>query len=118
VKAAAASSGARAEDIACRYLERQGLVVLRRNWRCRFGEIDLVLREGETIVFVEVRLRTRADYGGAAESIHAAKRARLFAAARAYLARSREPQCRFDAVLLDRLDPGRVEWIRNALSDD
>lgn len=112
------SSGPRAEQLARAYLERQGLRFVESNWRCRFGEIDLVFQDGETIVFVEVRLRTNPRFGSAADSIHRAKRARLLAAARSYLARGRECPSRFDAVLLDRLDPGHVEWIRDALSED
>lgn len=109
--------GRESESLACRYLEQHGLQLLERNWRSRFGEIDLVLREGATIVFVEVRLRTSATYGGAAESIDRRKRARLLAAARLYLAGRRAPPCRFDVVLLESLDPPRIEWIRDAISE-
>jgi len=80
------------------------------------GEIDLVARDGEMLVFVEVRLRQRRDFGGAAASITATKRARMIAAAGLYLARLRHtPPCRFDAILLDALDPDRVEWLRNVV---
>lgn len=109
--------GERSETLACRFLEGQGLELVERNWRSRFGEIDLVFREGVTIVFVEVRLRTSAAFGGAAESIDRRKRARLLAAARLYLAGRRERPCRFDVVLLKRLDPPDIEWIRDALSE-
>lgn len=111
-------SGMRAEQLARAYLERQGLRFLESNWRCRFGEIDLVFQDVDTIVFVEVRLRTNPRFGSAGDSIHRAKRARLLAAARSYLARGRERPCRFDAVLLDRLDAGHLEWIRDAISED
>ncbi len=111
-------AGPRAEAIAAAFLRERGLTLVESNWRCRLGEIDLVLREGSTIVFVEVRLRTHPDFGGAAESIGRAKRQRLLAAARLYLSRRPEQPCRFDAVLLRRLDPPEIEWIRNALSDD
>lgn len=87
-----------------------------RNFRTRHGEIDLVMRDGETLVFVEVRLRSTARFGGAAASITGAKRARLVAAAEGYLAQlGREPPCRFDAVLLDGLDPVRMTWLRDIL---
>ena len=112
------SAGLRAEQIAGAFLQRQGLTLIQSNWRCRLGEIDLVLRDGGTIVFVEVRLRTHPDFGGAAESIGRAKRARLLAAARLYLSGQPERPCRFDAVLLKRLEPPEIEWIRDALSDD
>ncbi len=109
--------GKRSEALACEYLTRHGLQLVARNWRSRFGEIDLVLREGDTIVFVEVRLRTSATHGGAGESIDARKRAKLLAAARLYMAGKREQPCRFDVVLLRRLDPPEMEWIRNAISE-
>lgn len=109
-----ATAGARAEALAAAYLEARGLAILERNWRRRCGELDLVARDGDSLVFVEVRLRRRGDFGGAAASITAAKRSRMVAAAGLYLARlQRTPPCRFDAVLLDALDPARIEWLRN-----
>jgi putative endonuclease len=110
-------AGQRAEAIAADYLERQGLAIVARNFRTRHGEIDLVARDKDTLVFVEVRMRTRADFGGAAASVTAAKRERWIAASLAYLAQlGREPPCRFDAVLLDGLDPPRVTWERDVVS--
>ena len=107
--------GARAEELCAELLRKAGLRVLARNWRCRHGEIDLVAEEGGTLVFAEVRLRQNAErFGGAAESITAAKRGRLLAAARLYLSRRPESDCRFDVLLLDSLEAGRIEWIRNA----
>jgi putative endonuclease len=112
-----ANPGKRSEALACDYLQRRGLQLVARNWQSRFGEIDLVFREGGTIVFVEVRLRTSATHGGAGESIDGRKRARLLAAARLYLAGEREQPCRFDVVLLRSLEPPEMEWIRNAISE-
>jgi putative endonuclease len=109
-------AGARAEELCAELLRKAGLRVLARNWRCRHGEIDLVAEEGATLVFAEVRLRHDARFGGAAESITAAKRSRLLAAARLYLSRRPETDCRFDVLLLDGLEAGRVQWIRNAFS--
>jgi putative endonuclease len=80
------------------------------------GEIDLIARDGDVLVFIEVRLRRRADFGGAAGSITAAKRSRMVAAAGLYLARlPRTPPCRFDAIVMDDLDPERIEWLRNVI---
>ncbi len=113
---ARASAGARAEVLAANFLLRQGLTIVERNWRRRCGELDLIARDSGTLVFVEVRLRTRTDFGGAAASINAAKRARMIAAAGHYLARlSGTPPCRFDAVLLDALDPARIGWLKNII---
>jgi putative endonuclease len=107
--------GIEAEDLAARFLGRHGLEIVQRNYRCRLGEIDLVARDGETLVFVEVRLRGDARFGGAAASISFHKQRRLLAAAGLYLSRLRRtPACRFDAVLLDRA--GRIEWLRDVIS--
>lgn len=101
-----------AEDKAARHLAARGLAIVARNFRTRLGEIDLVARDGATLVFVEVRCRASTDYGGAVESITAAKRSRIVAAANQYLARlGAEPPCRFDVVTLDG-DSAR--WIRAA----
>jgi putative endonuclease len=109
-------AGARAEELCVELLRRSGLRVLARNWRCRHGEIDLVAEEGATLVFAEVRFRSGEGYGGAAESVTAAKQARLIAAARLYLMRRPEADCRFDVLLLDSLETGRIRWIRNAFA--
>ncbi|MEO8717000.1 MAG: YraN family protein [Burkholderiales bacterium] len=111
------AAGMRAEDLCADLLQRAGLRIVTRNWRCRLGEIDLIAAEGATLVFVEVRLRRDADYGGAAESITAAKRARLLAAARLYLAGRGNVDCRFDVLLLDALEPARIRWIRDAFGE-
>ena len=104
----------RAEALAADYLQAHGLAIVARNVRSRFGEIDLVARDRDTLVFVEVRLRRSERYGGASASITAAKRNRLVAAAETYLATlTRVPPCRIDAVLLDGLDESRIEWVRD-----
>jgi len=106
------SRGAAAEELAAQFLAARGLAIVERNYRCRGGEIDLVARDRDTLVFVEVRLRTGNAFGGARESINAAKRRRLELAAGHYLGRlGREPPCRFDAILLDALDEERIEWL-------
>ena len=106
--------GVAAEAYAAEFLAARGLALVERNYRCRGGEIDIIARDGDTLVFIEVRLRSRADFGGAAASITAAKRRRLAYAARHYLAGlGREPPCQFDAVLLEALEPGHIEWLRN-----
>jgi len=112
------TDGARAETLAAAYLSRQGLRIETRNFRVRGGEIDLICREGATLVFVEVRLRRNAGYGGAAASITKTKRQRLILAARHYLARVPDAPCRFDCVLLSGLADTDIEWIRDAFSAD
>lgn len=110
--------GREAETLAARVLERRGLRVLERNFRIRGGEIDLICRDGSTLVFVEVRLRSRSDFGGAGASITPSKQRRIILAARHYLAGKPECDCRFDCILLDRLDENHLEWIRHAFSAD
>ena len=110
-------SGDLAETLVAQYLQARGLRLIERNYRCRAGEIDLILAEGPVLVFVEVRLRRKADFGGAAASITAAKRQRILRAARHYLSGRPEPVCRFDAVLLDALAADRIEWIKDAFGE-
>jgi putative endonuclease len=110
--------GREAEALAAQYLECYGARVVERNFHIRGGEIDLICRDGKVLVFVEVRLRTRSDYGGAAASITASKQRRIILAAQHYLLGKAECDCRFDCILLDGLDIKRIEWIKNAFSAD
>ncbi len=112
------SRGLAAEDLALAYLRGHGLELVARNYRSRFGELDLVLREGDTLVFVEVRLRTRADYGGAAASVTQSKQHKLVLAARQFLAeQGRQWPCRFDVVSCDALEADSIEWIKGAFGE-
>lgn len=112
----AQATGGAGEDQAAQFLARHGLQVIARNYRTRLGEIDLIARDRETLVFVEVRLRKDARFGGALESITARKRSRIVAAARAYLMRlPRVPACRFDVV---SIEAGEPTWIRGAFALD
>ncbi len=89
------NSGALAEQVAAQYLLQQGLKLLQTNYRCRFGEIDLILQDGETCVFTEVRLRSQAAFGGAAASIDARKQAKLIRTAQHFLSGLKHlPGCR------------------------
>lgn len=109
--------GRHAENVAAAFLQQQGLELVARNYRCRFGEIDLIARDGKTLVFVEVRMRSSNRFGGAAASITAAKRGKLTRTARHYLAgTARMPACRFDALLVSGADHS-VEWIKNAFGE-
>lgn len=109
--------GEAAEALAADFVESRGLRIVARNYHCRYGELDLVARDGETLVFIEVRRRSGEAFGGAAASIDAAKRDRLLKAARHYLAGlSAAPACRFDAVLLSG-EPPRIDWLRNIIEE-
>jgi putative endonuclease len=110
------AEGARAEDLCADLLRAAGLRLIERNWRCRMGEIDLIAEERGMVVFAEVRMRTGPGFGGAGESVTAAKRARLLAAARLYLSRREEAPCRFDVFLVDGVT-AQVQWIRDAFGE-
>ena len=110
--------GAEAEVLAEKFLVKQGMRILQRNFRVKGGEIDLICRDGNTVVFVEVRLRANSDFGGAAASITSHKQRRLILAARYWLMVNGECPCRFDCVLLSKLDTASIEWLRGAFSAD
>ena len=109
------------EELACRYLEAQGLTVLFRNFRCRSGEVDLVAREGETTVFVEVKTRAGDSHGLGQESVTFGKRHRIVRAARLYAAARGlwEAPLRFDVISIDWNDGHpRVRHDRGAFDAD
>jgi len=109
--------GKAAEQLAAAFLKRAGLRIILTNYRCRFGEIDIIAGDGPTTVFVEVRRRRSARFGGAGASITAAKQARLLRSAHHYLSGATvTPACRFDAILIDG-DPPRLQWLRNAFGE-
>lgn len=114
------SLGQAAEGWALTHLEEHGLRLLERNWRCRLGELDLVMLDGDTLVFVEVRYRRHAAWGGAEASVDARKRGRLAAAAQVFLQqqpRWAQRPCRFDVVAIAPAEPStaaRLNWIRSA----
>ncbi|MEQ8857355.1 MAG: YraN family protein [Pseudomonadales bacterium] len=112
-----ASTGAWAEAEAAAYLQRQGLRLLARNFRCRVGELDLVMSDGATLVFIEVRSRSSDRFGTALESVTPAKQRRLLAAARAFLSRHRhgDATCRFDVIsVTKRHYSPDFHWVKNA----
>ncbi|MYM64675.1 YraN family protein [Pseudomaricurvus sp. HS19] len=107
-------TGAEHEQAAEQFLLQQGLTLLQRNFWCKLGEIDLIMRDGEQLVFIEVRYRKHAGYGLAQETVTAAKQRKLVRAAQYYLLHngSDDPPCRFDVVAVHQQQP--LEWIRNA----
>jgi putative endonuclease len=111
-------AGAHYESAALAHLERAGLSLVARNYHCRFGEIDLVMRERDVVVFVEVRYRRSRGYGGGIDSVDAGKRAKLVRAAAAFLAdhpRLADATCRFDVLAIAGTPDAPVfDWRRNA----
>lgn len=106
--------GSEAEEVAAGFLQQQGLKLVTRNFHCRFGEIDLIMRESTLLVFVEVRLRSSAAFGGASMSITWAKQQKLMRTADYYMQLHGDSRCRFDAILMSKPDTRDIEWIRNA----
>lgn len=114
--------GSSAEDAACAHLLAHGLTLLARNVRFRFGELDLVMRERDTLVFVEVRRRADCGFGDGAVSVDRRKRRRVILAARAWLQRQRgvtHLPCRFDVVSVRGTDDAlAIHWIPAAFDAD
>ena len=107
------------EGRAAAYLSARGLDILARAYRCRLGELDLVCRDGDSLVIVEVRARRSSSHGSAAETVAAAKQRRILKATRHFLMRHPdwiEAPIRFDVVAIDRIDSHEplIQWIRNA----
>jgi putative endonuclease len=118
----AATAGAHFEQLALERLQRAGLKLVERNYRTRFGELDLVMRDGNTLVFVEVRYRHDPRFGGGAASVATGKRGKLVRAAQGFLqshsALAALP-CRFDVVAFDgEAAAPRWEWRRAAFEAD
>ena len=109
-------SGKKAEDAACSFLQRNGLSLIQRNYHCRHGEIDLIMQDSETLVFVEVRYRSSTKYGSAAESVDGNKQRKLVFTANHYLQKNpTNKPSRFDVIALSpQQEP---EWITNAFMD-
>lgn len=114
-----AELGRQAEELACTFLQRNGLTLLERNYRCRVGELDLVMSHGDATVFVEVRYRGASAFVDGAASVDRRKQARLIAAAQHYLQchpqQARTP-CRFDVIAVAPASgQNRIQWITNAI---
>lgn len=107
-------TGQQYESQALAYLQQQGLTLLKRNYHSRFGEIDLIMRDGQQLVFVEVRYRRSRSFGGAIYSISAAKQRRIAQTAQSYLQGRRDDRssCRFDVIAIDANTD--INWITAA----
>ena len=110
--------GRQAEDRACHYLQARGLRLLARNYRSQRGEIDLILQDKDSLVFVEVRYRRYPQFGTAAESVDRRKQSRLIACARYFMQThpdTCERPCRFDVISINGPE-NAIEWLPDAFS--
>lgn len=112
------SIGNQMEALAERHLTSAGLRIVDRNFRGRFGEIDLIARDGTTLVFVEVRFRRNRSFGGAGVSVDYRKQKKLLATANGYLQYRRlDCPCRFDVFSIEQdkiAGTLNIDWIKNA----
>lgn len=112
--------GQYAEDLACRHLEAHGLTLVTRNFRCKVGEIDLIMTREQQLIFVEVRYRRQSAFGDAAASVTRSKQRKLINAANFFLLshpRAHHYHCRFDVVGVDfQRGQNNIDWIPNAFS--
>ncbi|MSP86005.1 MAG: YraN family protein [Methylotenera sp.] len=108
------NAGLEAEKLAASYLVNHGLKLLAQNYHCRFGEIDLIMKDATTLVFVEIRLRTNNKFGRAGASITPQKQQKLILTAQHYLQQHGDCLYRFDAILINAVHVDHIEWVRNA----
>jgi putative endonuclease len=110
------NAGFAAEKLAATFLVERGLKLITQNYHCRFGEIDLVMTDGKTLVFVEVRLRSNTRFGSAAMSITPQKQQKLILTAQLYCQQHTvQSPCRFDVVLMNKAEISAMEWIQNVI---
>lgn len=111
------------ESLACQYLENKGFKLIEKNFNCRVGEIDLIMKDNDSLVFIEVRYRRSNNFGSGAESITASKQSKLIKTASLYLqqhAKLNKYPARFDVVSItgfietDNIDNINFDWIENA----
>ncbi|MBL4743473.1 MAG: YraN family protein [Cycloclasticus sp.] len=113
------SLGQQGEDLALKFLQTKGLQLEQRNYRSRFGEIDLIMQDSEHIVFVEVRLRSSNDFGGALSSVDRRKQRKLIKCAQQYMMTEQTPLgFRFDVIAISPSTPQHeIQWITNAFDE-
>lgn len=111
------SIGVQYEQQALAFLKTQGLLLVCQNFYCRFGEIDLIMSDDDTLVFIEVRYRKNQDYGGATASVTLQKQKKLIKTAKHYLSQlDNEPYCRFDVVAISEKTT-QPQWIQDAFQE-
>lgn len=114
--------GDRYEDVAENYLKNQGLKTIERNFTCAIGEIDLIMLDSHTLVFIEVRYRKSSHFGSAVETVGTAKQRKIILTAENFLSQHKKYQlssCRFDVFGIDKTDTGQLQfnWIQHAFME-
>ena len=106
------------EKLALAYLQQQGLQLVQQNFQCKAGEIDLVMRDNNSLVFVEVKYRASSAFGGALAAVTKAKQQKLLRASRWYLQQHNATNlaCRLDVLAIEGQPPYQYNWIKNAIS--
>lgn len=108
------------EQLACEYLQAQGLSLIEKNYDCFLGEIDLIMHDKETLVFVEVRYRRGCGFGAPIETVTSSKQKKIIKTAYHYLSKYRhsDSPCRFDVVAVHGvLQNPQIEWVRDAFGE-
>ncbi|MFM2482941.1 YraN family protein [Celerinatantimonas sp. YJH-8] len=109
-----------AETQACHFLKKKGIHIIERNYCCRGGELDIIAKEQETLIFVEVRMRKNRQYGGALISVTPQKQRHLYHAAQCYLQQKQlnpaRLSIRFDIIAIEH-DPEQIQWVKNAFGE-
>ena len=110
--------GQQYEQLALQYLQRQGLQLIQQNYHCKAGEIDLVMRDGASLIFVEVKYRASSAFGGAVAAVTYSKQLKLLRTSRWYLQQHRlsEQACRLDVLAIEGQPPYQYQWIKNAIT--
>ena len=113
-----ATTGKLKERVAEQFLKAKGLNLRERNFLCKMGEIDLIMEESDTLIFVEVRYRKNSRFGSASETVDYKKQQKLIKTAQFYLQKTfkQEPPTRFDVIAISDDTNNPIEWIRNAIS--
>ena len=122
MKDATKALGARGEDLAVQYLKKKGFKVIERNYHCSAGEIDLIAREGKTLIFVEIKTRSSSEFGLPQEAVDRFKQKKMIEVARAYMAEhhlTEDIPARFDVVAIQLTPTGPdIELIKDAFQGD
>ena len=110
--------GQQYEQLALSYLQQQGLILVQQNYQCKAGEIDLVMRDGATLVFIEVKYRASSAFGGALAAVNFSKQQKLLRSCRWYLQQHRlsDQPCRLDVLAIEGVAPYQYQWLKNAIS--